>query len=95
MCRCYDVYHKPFLVVSGGGRGRANLIIKCKFILFFQKEKKSLIEELETTKNQYGECNHELVRLQDIVERLQADKSKLSRRVSKLVHNGNSKNTDI
>jgi len=82
-------------VASGGEREGANLIIKCKFILFFPKEKKSLIEELETTKNQYGECNDELVRLQDIVERLQADKAKLSRRVSKLVHNGNLKNTDI
>ncbi|CAF0717644.1 unnamed protein product [Adineta steineri] len=50
-------------------------------------EKKSLIEDLETMKSQYTECNNELLRLQDIVDRLQADKGKLSRRVSKLVHN--------
>jgi len=59
---------------------------------FFQKkkEKKNLIDELEITKNQNAEYNNELIHLQELVERLQADKTKLSRRVSKLVHNGNS-----
>jgi predicted nucleic acid-binding Zn-ribbon protein len=58
--------------------------------LFF-KEKKSLFDELETTKNQYAECNNELIRLQELVERVQTEKAKLNRRVSKLVYNGNFK----
>jgi hypothetical protein len=62
-------------------------------VFFFfkkKKEKKNLIDELEITKNQNAEYNNELIHLQELVERLQADKTKLSRRVSKLVHNGNS-----
>lgn len=61
-----------------------------KISLFFslEKEKKNLIEDLAIMKNQYADCNNELLRLQDIIDRLQADKGKLSRRVSKLVHNG-------
>ena len=59
-----------------------------RFTILFDKDKKSLIEDLETIKSQYSDCNNELLRLQDIVDRLQADKGKLSRRVSKLVHNG-------
>ncbi|CAF3705141.1 unnamed protein product [Rotaria socialis] len=50
-------------------------------------DKKSLIEELEISKNQYAECHNELLRLQEVVDRVQADKTKFSRRISKLVHN--------
>ncbi|CAF0892237.1 unnamed protein product [Rotaria sordida] len=50
-------------------------------------DKKNLIEELEATKNQYAECQSELIRLQELVDRIQTDKTKLHRRISKLVHN--------
>ncbi|CAF3392662.1 unnamed protein product [Rotaria sp. Silwood1] len=50
-------------------------------------EKKNLIEELETLKNQYAERENEVLRLQELLERMQSDKTKLSRRVSKLVLN--------
>ncbi|CAF3816066.1 unnamed protein product [Rotaria magnacalcarata] len=50
-------------------------------------DKKNLIEELEISKNQYAECHNELLRLQEVVDRVQADKTKFSRRISKLVHN--------
>jgi len=50
-------------------------------------EKKSLVDELETCKNQCAERDSEIARLQDLVERIQTDKAKLSRRVSKLVQN--------
>ncbi|CAF2382398.1 unnamed protein product [Rotaria sp. Silwood2] len=56
-------------------------------ILHLTTDKKNLIEELETTKNQYDECHNELIRLQELVDCIQADKTKLSRRISKLVHN--------
>ena len=46
------------------------------------------MEELETLKCQYADRDNELVRLQELIERLQTDKTKLSRRVSKLVLNG-------
>ena len=46
------------------------------------------MEELETLKCQYAERDNELVRLHELIERLQTDKTKLSRRVSKLVLNG-------
>jgi hypothetical protein len=48
----------------------------------------NLIQELETLKNQYTERDNEVIRLQELLERTQADKTKLSRRVSKLVLNG-------
>ncbi|CAF5112180.1 unnamed protein product, partial [Rotaria sp. Silwood1] len=50
-------------------------------------EKKNLIEEFETLKNQYAERENEVLRLQELLERMQSDKTKLSRRVSKLVLN--------
>ncbi|CAF1022017.1 unnamed protein product [Rotaria sordida] len=50
-------------------------------------EKKDLIEEFETLKNQYVERESEVLRLQELLERVQSDKTKLSRRVSKLVLN--------
>jgi uncharacterized protein YlxW (UPF0749 family) len=53
------------------------------------QENNSLIGELQTLKGQYAERDSEVVRLQDLLERMQADKTKLSRRVSKLVLNGN------
>ena len=56
---------------------------------FFFKEKNSLLDELETTRNQYSECHQELLRLQELLERIQTEKSKLGRRITKLVHNGN------
>ncbi|UJR35224.1 hypothetical protein I4U23_027990 [Adineta vaga] len=56
-------------------------------VVHLNTEKKNLIEDLAIMKNQYADCNNELLRLQDIIDRLQADKGKLSRRVSKLVHN--------
>jgi len=56
-----------------------------------KKENKNLIDECETTKNQYSECKNELIRLQEFIERIQAEKTKLNRRISKLVHNGNLK----
>ena len=46
-------------------------------------------------KNQYTERNNEVIRLQELLERLQADKTKLSRRVSKLVLNGEEKRRAI
>lgn len=69
----------------------------CLLFLFFynEKDKKSLIDELETTKNQFSECNNELVRLQELVEHLQNEKNKLNRRISKLVHNGKLKKNTI
>lgn len=54
----------------------------------FVKDKKNLFDELETLKNQYNERDNEVLRLQELLERVQADKNKLSRRVSKLVLNG-------
>lgn len=59
------------------------------FFLSFFKEKNSLLDELETTRNQYSECHQELLRLQELLERIQSEKSKLGRRITKLVHNGN------
>ncbi|CAF3356594.1 unnamed protein product [Rotaria sp. Silwood1] len=56
-------------------------------VLHLTTDKKNLTEELETTKNQYAECHDELIRLQELVDRIQAEKTKLSRRISKLVHN--------
>ncbi|CAF1321737.1 unnamed protein product [Adineta ricciae] len=56
-------------------------------LVHLSTDKKSLIEELAIMKNQFADCNNELLHLQDIVDRLQADKGKLSRRVSKLVQN--------
>ena len=58
----------------------------CLFV--FVKDKKNLFDELETLKNQYNERDNEVLRLQELLERVQADKNKLSRRVSKLVLNG-------
>lgn len=49
--------------------------------------KQSLFDELETLKTKYVERDNEVVRLQELLERVQADKTKLSRRVSKLVLN--------
>ena len=67
---------------------RERLIV---FVFFSLKDKKSLLDELELSKNQYAERDSETVRLQELLERVQADKTKLSRRVSKLVQNGRSK----
>ncbi|CAF4383321.1 unnamed protein product, partial [Rotaria sp. Silwood2] len=50
-------------------------------------EKKDLIEEFQTLKNQYAERENEVFRLQELLERMQSDKTKLSRRVSKFVLN--------
>jgi hypothetical protein len=63
-------------------------LLPIKFGIYFSKEKKNLIEELETLRNQYTERDNEVTRLQELLERTQADKTKLSRRVSKLVLNG-------
>ncbi len=49
-----------------------------------------MIDELDTLKNQYNERDNEVIRLTELLERAQTDKTKLSRRVSKLVLNGNS-----
>ncbi len=57
-------------------------------VFYFKKDKKNLIDELEILKNQYSERDNEVIRLQELLERVQADKTKLSRRVSKLVLNG-------
>ena len=48
-----------------------------------------MIDELDTLKNQYNERDNEVIRLTELLERAQTDKTKLSRRVSKLVLNGN------
>ncbi|CAF1216613.1 unnamed protein product [Adineta steineri] len=50
-------------------------------------EKKNLVEELEASRNQCGERENEIIRIQTLLERTQADKAKLSRQVSKLVLN--------
>ncbi|CAF1065645.1 unnamed protein product [Adineta steineri] len=50
-------------------------------------EKKNLLEELEAARNQCGERENEIIRIQTLLERTQADKAKLSRQVSKLVLN--------
>ena len=55
----------------------------------FSQEKKHLIDELELSKSQYAERDNDVLRVQELLERLQMEKAKLSRRVSKLVHNGN------
>ena len=60
------------------------------YLFAFEKDKKSLLNELETLKTKYAERDNEVLRLQELLERVQADKNKLSRRVSKLVLNGNS-----
>lgn len=60
------------------------------YLFAFEKDKKSLLNELETLKTKYAERDNEALRLQELLERVQADKNKLSRRVSKLVLNGNS-----
>jgi hypothetical protein len=76
-------------------RSSRNLIRRLQYVFcqhsffFYLQEKKNLFEEFETTKNQYAQCNNEVIRLQELVDHLQTDKTKLSRRVSKLVHNGN------
>lgn len=64
-------------------------------IVFSFKDKKNLFEELETLRNQYNERDNEVLRLQELLERVQADKNKLSRRVSKLVLNGNHSSSSI
>lgn len=61
------------------------------FYFVFEKDKKNLFEELETLKTQYAERDNEVIRLQELLDRTQADKTKLSRRVSKLVLNGKKK----
>ncbi|UJR10612.1 hypothetical protein I4U23_014809 [Adineta vaga] len=50
-------------------------------------EKKNLCEELDTLRNQCSERINEVNHLQELLERTQTEKSKLSRRVSKLVLN--------
>ncbi|CAF0946900.1 unnamed protein product [Adineta ricciae] len=50
-------------------------------------EKKSLLEEVDGLRNQCAERNNELAHAQELLERTQAEKAKLSRRVSKLVLN--------
>lgn len=57
------------------------------FRYWFQ-ERNNLLDNIEQMKIQQNEKDKELVRLQDLLERMQADKTKLSRRVSKLVLNG-------
>lgn len=61
------------------------------FGFLFEQEKKDLIEELQALKNKYGERENEVLRLKELLENVQNDKTKLSRRVSKLVLNGNEK----
>ncbi|CAF1055145.1 unnamed protein product, partial [Didymodactylos carnosus] len=51
------------------------------------KERKNLLEELETLKVQASERDNEIIRLQDFIERVQTDKTRLSKRLSKLVLN--------
>jgi len=50
-------------------------------------EKNSLLDDIETLKSQYAERDNEVTRLQELLERMQNEKNKLSRRVSKLVLN--------
>ena len=45
------------------------------FLLFIQ-EKKDLITELETLKNQYVDRENEVIRLQELLDRGQSDKIK-------------------
>jgi hypothetical protein len=52
------------------------------------KDKKKLIDELDTVTSRCTERDRECARLQEYIERMQNDKTKLSRRVSKLVLNG-------
>ena len=57
------------------------------FLLFIQ-EKKDLIKELETLKNQYVDRENEAIRWQELLDHVQFDKTRWSRRVSKLVLKG-------
>ncbi|CAF5184774.1 unnamed protein product, partial [Rotaria magnacalcarata] len=50
-------------------------------------EKKDLIDELEMLKSKLIERENEGIRLKELLEHMQSDKTKLSRRVSKLVLN--------
>lgn len=72
-----------FLFIRNNKFDYVNVFLCCSF-----KEKNSLLDELTTSRNQYSECHQELLRLQELLERMQTEKSKLGRRVSKLVHNG-------
>ena len=45
------------------------------FLLFIQ-EKKDLIKELETLKNQYVDRENEAIRLQELLDHVQFDKTK-------------------
>lgn len=47
-----------------------------------------MLDDIETLKSQYAERDNEVTRLQELLERMQNEKNKLSRRVSKLVLNG-------
>ena len=47
-----------------------------------------MLDEVERFKVQNGDHENEAIRLQELLERMQQDKAKLSRRVSKLVFNG-------
>jgi len=49
-----------------------------------------LLDELEATKSQFADCQNEVVRVKELADRVQAEKTKLTRRISKLIHNGKS-----
>ena len=53
------------------------ITLKMCIVFFYLYRKKDLITELETLKNQYADCENEVIRLQKL-DHVQSDNTKLS-----------------